>query len=259
MKFFQGFTWAVPTSFSDALASCQFEEGDTLYDNRLAYERWGTALKNINYSIQVTYPKRKQKITTTKQNASIFQKGWNSDVEFELTDFKKGGGKKHITTTQGRLYTLLWRGKLNVLERMTPTPNVILLSEAKKQLKQIVSNIDYVPIPSFFIIYDSTNPLLRKKRLMIDEALNKHFSNYSESGEIRLESIELTESKLFLPTLSIVKFTPEGVDVNNMYDALKEVLYKPSKIKKTDSDSFQIKAHGLLIPEILNGANESWK
>jgi len=253
MKFFQGFTWAVPTSFSDALASCQFEEGDTLYDNRLAYQPWDIALKNINYSIQITHPKRKQKIATKKQNASIFQKGWNSTVEFELTDYKKRGEKKQISTTQGRLYTLLWHGRLNILDPKIPIPTILLLPEVKKQLKQIVSNLDYLPIPSFFMVYDSTSPILRKKRLNIDEILNKRFSNYLKSEKIRLEGKELTETKKILPTLSLVKFSVAGVDVENIYDALKEVLYKPSKSKKTDSDSFRIKAHGLLIPEIPNG------
>lgn len=253
MKFFQGFTWAVPTSFSDALASCQFEEGDTLYDNRSAYKHWDLALNNINYSIQVTHPKRKQKITTSEQSVSIFQKGWNSNVKFEMTDYSKGGTKRHFRTTQGRLYTLLWKGELNILSHTTPTPNILLLPDAKKQLKQIVSYIDDKPIPSFFMIYDPTNPILRKKRSDIDEILNKRFSNFLESEEIRLEELKFTEIKSFLPTLSLVKFSIVGVDVKSIYDALKKVLYKPSKGRKTVGDKFRINAHGLLVPEILNG------
>lgn len=37
MEFFSGFKWAVPGAFSDAVALCRFEEGDTLYDTKNAY------------------------------------------------------------------------------------------------------------------------------------------------------------------------------------------------------------------------------
>jgi len=36
--YFDGFSWALPNAFADALALCRFEQGDMLYDTRRAYE-----------------------------------------------------------------------------------------------------------------------------------------------------------------------------------------------------------------------------
>ncbi len=56
MNFFSNFTWAVPKAFSDAVASCRFEEGDMLYDTPKAYEvDWEDAIKCTTHFLQVKF------------------------------------------------------------------------------------------------------------------------------------------------------------------------------------------------------------
>ena len=38
MKYLEQFTWPVPKGFSDAVATCKFEQGDLLYNTCRAYE-----------------------------------------------------------------------------------------------------------------------------------------------------------------------------------------------------------------------------
>ncbi len=53
-RFFDGFAWAVPAAFSEAVSACMFLEGDTLYDTKKAYSgEWEKALPYIRHYIQV--------------------------------------------------------------------------------------------------------------------------------------------------------------------------------------------------------------
>lgn len=52
--FAQGFAFAVPDCFRNALKTGQFSEGDILYCEKTAYEKvWSEALKDLEYSIEV--------------------------------------------------------------------------------------------------------------------------------------------------------------------------------------------------------------
>ncbi|MDO6564656.1 hypothetical protein Q4488_14830 [Amphritea sp. 1_MG-2023] len=112
MEFFSNFSWAVPQSFSDAVALCRFEEGDVLYDTSKAYDgSWGEAVKQITYFLQVRYPIRAT--SGEKGNVGgVFEKNWSSEVRIELYKNQEKVGIGQITTTQGRLYTAIWKGDL---------------------------------------------------------------------------------------------------------------------------------------------------
>ena len=52
--FAEGFEFAVPDCFKNALNNGQFSEGDRLYSQKSAYEKvWSEALKDLEYSIEV--------------------------------------------------------------------------------------------------------------------------------------------------------------------------------------------------------------
>jgi hypothetical protein len=82
-EFFDGFTWAVPKAFSDAVTACRFEEGGILYGSRKAYiGEWGKAVEHISHSLQVFSQSRG---TTVAANASgsVFGKNWDTEVNHE--------------------------------------------------------------------------------------------------------------------------------------------------------------------------------
>lgn len=93
-----GFTYPIPTAFSDALVACRFEQGDVLYSDAIAHEAaWGEATKSLNYTIQVTAPTRGTTTGTSdkqregkKSPDQQFRDNWETEVSFELTDFKSG-------------------------------------------------------------------------------------------------------------------------------------------------------------------------
>ncbi len=100
-KYFDRFSWAVPTAFADALGLCRFEQGDALYDTRDAYQpTWGESLKYISWGIEVLSPKRSEiriaggaKVErddedTETKSSDIFNNNWKSQLELRLVDYR---------------------------------------------------------------------------------------------------------------------------------------------------------------------------
>jgi hypothetical protein len=129
---FPGFSWCVPAAFSDPLGTCRFEAGDLLYDTPDAYQQWSEALKTLTFSVQVSSPKKSIGGNLGDDDADVFSRNWGSEVIFELTDFKRGK-RKQVVTTQGRLYTLLWKGDFGGLDESIAAPPVPLLVSAAHQ------------------------------------------------------------------------------------------------------------------------------
>lgn len=90
---------------------CRFERGDLVYDRLEVYQKWEDAVKNIHYSIQVNLPA--QGVGRATLQAGVFEENWKSEVVFTLTDYKANDRRK-VTTTQGRLYTLLWKDNWDI-------------------------------------------------------------------------------------------------------------------------------------------------
>lgn len=165
-EFFEHFNWAVPLAFSDPLGACRFEEGDVLYDSRIAYETtWGEARKKLNYCIQVKSPPRGPRTKVTQDNASMFADNWVQQVIFDLIEFPLGKSTS-ITTTQGRLYSCLRFGELGFVDSESADPKVPKLAqELMKDLKGIVAKIDGLQKAKHYFVmpFDITNSVLREK------------------------------------------------------------------------------------------------
>ena len=120
--YFDGFSWALPNAFADALALCRFEQGDMLYDTRRAYEgEWASAVRHIKHRVEVTFPLRGGGARSSDSEDSAFEDNWNSKVVIRLVDHRESR-EREVTTTQGNLYSLLWRGDLAVLDGQSSSP-----------------------------------------------------------------------------------------------------------------------------------------
>ncbi len=137
MEFFSGFKWAVPKAFSDAVALCRFEEGDILYDTEKAYiDNWEKACKFIEHSLQVRYPARVGGGASEK-GGGVFSGNWGSEVRIDLYKNQDKVGVGQITTTQGRLYTALWKGDISILKKESEEPPIPLtVQDVTKTLDQ---------------------------------------------------------------------------------------------------------------------------
>lgn len=246
MEFFSNFSWAVPQAFSDAVALCRFEEGDVLYDTPRAYDSsWSEALKHITYSLQVRYPAR---VTSSEKEkvGGVFEKNWNSVVRIELYKKQEKVGVGQITTTQGRLYSAIWKGDLTVLENDTEAPplpvNVKNVAKQLTELKEIALGLS-VGFPVFAMVRDRSNQISREKYLKVRAMLGKHL--FGEPKLLTPENARLKNWDTIAPTIEIAFFPVNGINQEELKSLVKKAVYVPSK--NTKKDMFRIGTHGAIF------------
>lgn len=230
-----GFAWGVMRAFADPLSVCRFEEGDVIHGPK--------------HSLQVRSPRRGTAIKADEEQESAFAANWNSPAEIMLVE-QKSGDSRNIRTTQGRLYCLVWKGDLNVLEGNDP-PIPLLVGSLLSQLTEIASSIVASLPPTarggfvFVTPYCTVSRRLWTKRSSIYEALAQF--NAKDVG-LRLDKAGLRDHGAFAPTVELSCIVCSGDVKKSVIEAsLKTVLHKPNKDKKTDRDGFQLKRHGLLL------------
>ncbi len=250
MEFFSGFKWAVPLAFSEAVSRCFFKEGDVLYDSPTAYDaNWEEAIKNIEYYLQVRYPPRFTRGTTEKESESIkksvFARNWNSEVRLDLYKNQEMV-EEQKETSQGRLYTALWKGDIGILERNSEAPQIPIpvnqvtrnLGEASQTAKKL-SGGDAV----FVMARDRTNLVSTEKYRKVLSKLRRHLAG--EPKLLRPQSAGLSDWIIIAPTIDIAFFQTKGVSADKLHDLVEEALHEPGKgaMKKM----FRISAHGTIF------------
>ena len=247
-NFFPNFIWAVPKSFADPLSNCRFEQGDTLYENQSAYSLpWSEVRQTPGHAIQVLSPQKGVAAKSPGQDDSAFAENWQQEVVFDLHDLKASLSST-ITTTEGRLYTLLWQGDLKILDPAEPAPPVPLQAGAlKKLLPQAAKKMQTELLPDstqiqFFLPCDLAAGLYRDKYLNVKKKLEEEFD-----FDMKLEAAGSLGGGLpFLPTVHTAVFTLRNTTAEQVEKALQDVLYRPSANRKGGS-RFRLKTHGLLI------------
>lgn len=248
MEYLPGFKWALPKAFSDAVSMCCFEEGDVLYDAALAYEgKWESSKNNIEYHLQVKYPSR-----GTSQNASgssIFKNNWESEVRIELYKNNSKVGVGQVHTTQGRLYSALWKGDINlVLDNSTMVPPPPLgVQDVTKSLGVVstIANKLSKGAPVFVMVKDDTGSVSRQKYNAVEAKLSSHMidSVYlfcpKDAGLEQCETIS--------PTIQIAFFVTTLPNVEVLEGLVKEAVYVPSK--GAEKDMFRVSSHGRTYPD----------
>lgn len=250
MNFFPEFKWAVPSAFSSAIASCRFEQGDILYDTQLAYKgSWGEAEPHINYSLQVKFPPRSSSTDMSNNDASVFSANWSAKVVFELHNHKTKTTKL-IETTQGRLYSLLWKGDLErSLDESISAPKQAI--ELLENLEMAYSFFEQKAIMEnkisclFLLPFCPENSQLLEKQASLD-AVFSDFCSFSRS-EVKINEIQGFPYLNYVPTAKIIGFFfNEPNNLKEVTELIKKALYKPSRDKKTDKVNFSVSNHGLL-------------
>ena len=246
MEFFSGFQWAVPKAFSDAVALCRFEEGDILYDTKKAYDdNWEKASNQIEYSLQVKYPAR-AKGGVSENGDGLFSSNWNSNTRIDLYKNLKKVGVEQIHTTQGRLYTALWKGDLSVLEKESEEPSIpLIIQDVTRILEQATQKAKEfsVGFPVFIMARDLSNPVSREKFSKILTALKKHLYDVPEI--LTPKQGGLIEFANIAPTVEIAFFPVNEINDEELHGLVKKAVYIPSKDAK--KDKFRVSAHGIIV------------
>jgi len=240
-EYFTSFKWAIPLSFSDALAYCEFAKGDILYDSPCAYEKkWGDAIYNIDHSIHVVNSFKSKNKTTDHDAEKRFQTNWNSEILINLTDCKHKKNKQ-LQTTQGKLYLTLWKGGTAHLYASNHPKIPHTFSQLHKNLEKI--KILRTHKATFTMAFDLTNRALSTKKSKIEN----EFKGKASLKIYSHKDISLELKKDFLPTVQLLCFSFD-IETEKIERALKDLFYTPSIDKKTNREQFRLRSHGLLLP-----------
>ena len=243
MEYFTEFSWAVPKIFSGAIANCKFEEGDILYDSQAAYQKWGKALESIGYCIKVKSPRRTVRITKGK-SATVASANWNSEVVIDFKKFFDDTPSQIIKTTQGRLFSLLWKGDLEIFnENKLDPPPPLFLKDVRKRLKETVSECERIAgnRPYFIMAYDPTNDVSLQNHLKILSALEKDFG--CKLSQLTPKDSGFKEWVKISPVIYTNLYVLDNGGYDDILRTLKKVLYKGKK------DKFRILTYGILGPD----------
>ncbi len=251
-NYFKGFKWALPKSFSDALSKCLFEVGDVIYDTSEAYSvPWDEAKKIIKNSIQIKSIFAINILSDEKNNESSFFENWNSEVVFDLF-YYPNMNKKEIKTTQGRLYSFLWKGndefiffKNSFVEKPIMLKSVFKNNDKYQLeiLKKSNPNYDFI----FYFPVDVSNESYDEKYRKIISSFKRNSDSIKfDIKHYAPEQLNLKYSLSFCPTIEFIVFELSGSQIK-INEALKNALYKPSRNKKTDKEYFRLKSHGILV------------
>jgi hypothetical protein len=241
MEFFHGFKWAVPTAFSDAVGLCRFEEGDLLYDSPDAYTKDWPYFQNLTgKAIQVRGPARSRSRTT--DTGGVFETNWYGEVIVDLFE----PDKLPIRSTQGRLYTALWRGNMDFLRADAPHPEIpITVASFGRKLRDIS---EHIPNTSdhgltFVMARDKSNAVSRDKFLKIRDAFRGGLA--SEPVIQSPADLKVPEAEKFSPTVEIVLFRTSNLTRVEIEALVKMAVYKQAK--GASRDMFRLSAHGAIV------------
>lgn len=238
-NFYDGFAWAVPRAFADPLAACRFELGDVLYDSRESYK----GLPQSGHAVQVLEPSRGIGSPSSGQDASVFADAWRQEVVFEWHDFA-AQTKRTITSTQGRLYTLLWKGDEATLDFSTPEPPIPLNAATfKKHLELIARSLTHNDGLTFIMATDVAADQLKEKLHKVTTALQGPLL----CSRVLHPANSLNLDAEFLPTVHAAVFHLGDVAPGTIEQALQAVLYKPSSEKAAAAPRFRLASHGILL------------
>ena len=247
MEFISGFQWAIPMAFADSVGKARFVEGDILYDNAAAYRSdWWVATSAINHTIQVRWPARASDLNDQSER-DVFKRNWDSEVRLELYSQLQTIGSTQIKSTQGRLYTALWKGNLDALfEEKTPTPHLpVTAHQISKNIEKfrratLLSTAGYT---SFVMVRDICNAISRDKFQKIAAKLRPYMSR--PPTLMTPEELNLPDFDLVTPTVDIAVFTTPGIDQSQLEELVKQTVYVPGKGAMTSM--FRLSSHGIII------------
>jgi len=261
-EYIEGFSWPLPRAFASAVSACRFEQGDVVYSHARAYRAWKGRAPKLDHQIQVLDPPKTTRALAGDGESKRFFANWASPVELEWTAFADASTRT-VKTTQGRLFTCLWRGDVGQLDEGSEAPSPPAL---QRELHKVIENsaaafrreLEKLDIAlaahSLYIgVVDQSSEASCQKAHKIQVALQEEF--VVESVELSPAAAGIECSEGFHPALALRGFAIGTRDVAAIEARLKGVLYAPSTSRQETrqetgegkTDRFSLARHGLLL------------
>jgi hypothetical protein len=257
MEMYPRFAWAVPRAFGAAISACRFEQGDVLYSDAAAYddEKCGEARSGAH--IQILDPPRSARATTGEGEGQRFFVNWESPVQFEWMDYSTGHGEVR-DSTQGRVFTCLWRGEGDALdpsqESVEPA-RPFLLRDLHSRIEQSVPALESLfraakksksgKSTLFAMATDHASDASRVKSEAVVVALRSRFDLTWQ--DLSPADAGIPDGDCFHPSLFVRGLSIETGDSEAVQAVLKDLLYGGSKDPTSEDARFQLARHGVMI------------
>jgi len=261
-----GFEWALPAAFAAAVSACRFEQGDVLHAKRAGYDGWEAGAPGP--WLQVLDPPRSARAVAGGADASRFAAHWGSAVELDVA-LDGGASPRRLATTQGRLFTCLWRGEVEALESAEPPEPPLLLGDLQRSLdasslaalraalgssKRSAHAADAAAL-LFAMALDRASDASLGKADTITSALAARFE--TAVHDAAPADVGVAEAERFHPALAIRGIRIEAAEEPGVTEVLKAVLYSPGAKARgagdgpaegaDQADRFSLARHGLLV------------
>lgn len=252
-----GFRWHLPLAFRTCISECKFEKGDTIYLDQPKGKNWEENIQKIEFLIQIQSPLRSS-TTAQSQDLNIFFSNWNSPVTFEKIYPKNHKLNEVIKTTQGRLFSFLWKNDESVFKEQNILTSIITSAQIRSSepLNPIISkSIGWINEPlikthvaesdfGFATIYDQAieaNDLKNSSIRKIFETFSKNSVKQFSCEQMILMKSEPLDNFEFSPSLRVLLYTANKNHRDDIDGELKSLLYKGNK------GMYRLSSHGLII------------
>jgi hypothetical protein len=262
MELYSGFAWAVPKAFGSALHGCRFEQGDVLYSNASSYDESKRSKRSTGYHIQVLDPARSSRAIGGDGENQRFFANWESPVCFEWMDYR-AGERSERQSSQGALFTCLWKGDLKVLrgDPQADLPRPKLLRDLQSRVAECSSAmVEQFEKPRragksskraaggrrlFATAFDQSSEASRVKVQSIERALEAKFE--VAVRRFAPAELELDGAAEYHPTLGLLGIAIATDDEAEIERVLRDVLYAGGKAVGKEGGRFQLTRHGSLV------------
>ena len=252
MEFLPGFAWPVPRAFASAVSACRFEQGDVLFDAVDAYGTWKAGQqRKARFHVQVLDPPRSSRSLPREAEGNRFVANWSSPLTCEVGD-RDASTTEVVKSTQGHLFTCLWRGDRCLLREVLPGAGDVLpvpgvARDLKKHLEAAVAGLratwDAAEAGTWFVsVLDVSSEASLAKARDVESALSARYA-----VKIRdLSPLEagVPEGDGYHPALRVRGAWVEEKNAEAVRERLKLALYG---VAKPGPDRFKLERHGLLV------------
>ena len=175
---------------------------------------------------------------------------------FELGDDRRGSVEPR-RSTQGRLFSCLWKGDVSLLaeDGREPPPPPLLARELHGALQErpdaVVAAFRGVLSATtasrllYVSVLDRSSDASRARASLVESQLVSRFG--VASADLAPSRAGIPEAERYHPSLALRCLALDTTDEEVVRDLLKGVLYTPSKVSKAGAaDRFALQRHGVL-------------